>query len=96
MSIYVDRIKTMINCLPESDRELATSLLNSRKFTDLQDLVISDIRKARKYRNKTENNPFSNIVIEDLEVLKSEIEYYMCLSDVVVDSDYDLEEEVFY
>lgn len=68
----VERMKGLVNSLPDKDRDLANTLIDKRKFEDLWDLVTSAIYKVRK---NGEKYPETNLA--DMNVLKSEVSSYM-------------------
>lgn len=68
----VERMKGLVNSLPNKDRDLANTLIDKRKFEDLWDLVTSAIYKVRK---NGEKYPETNLA--DMNVLKSEVSSYM-------------------
>lgn len=89
MSKQIDNIKKLLNNLPKKDKIIGLSLLASRKFEDLYDLVDSAIIKISKGRaNNNLKAEYADINIESLENLKSEIEYYMDLAGIPVNNDY--------
>lgn len=68
----VERMKGLVNSLPNKDRGLANTLIDKRKFEDLWDLVTSAIYKVRR---NGEKYPETNLA--DMNVLKSEVSSYM-------------------
>lgn len=68
----VERMKSLVNSLPNKDRDLANTLIDKRKFEDLWDLVTSAIYKVRR---NGEKYPETNLA--DMNVLKSEVSSYM-------------------
>lgn len=68
----VERMKGLVNFLPNKDRDLANTLIDKRKFEDLWDLVTSAIYKVRR---NGEKYPETNLA--DMNVLKSEVSSYM-------------------
>lgn len=68
----VERMKGLVNSLPNKDRDLANTLIDKRKFEDLWDLVTSAIYKVRR---NGEKYPETNLA--DMNVLKSEVSSYM-------------------
>lgn len=72
MNSPVERMKGLVNSLPNKDRDLANTLIDKRKFEDLWDLVTSAIYKVRR---NGEKYPETNLA--DMNVLKSEVSSYM-------------------
>lgn len=68
----IERMKGLVNSLPNKDRDLANTLIDKRKFEDLWDLVTSAIYKVRR---NGEKYPETNLA--DMNVLKSEVSSYM-------------------
>ena len=68
----VERMKGLVNSLPNKDRDLANTLIDKRKFEDLWDLVTSAIYKVRR---NGEKYPETNLA--DMNILKSEVSTYM-------------------
>lgn len=68
----VERMKGLVDSLPNKDRGLANTLIGKRKFEDLWDLVTSAIYKVRRNGGKY---PEANLA--DMNVLKSEVSSYM-------------------
>lgn len=68
----VERMKGLVNSLPNKDRDLANTLIDKRKFEDLWDLVTSAIYKVRR---NGEKYPETNLA--DMNILKSEVSSYM-------------------
>lgn len=68
----VERMKGLVNSLPNKDRDLANTLIDKRKFEDLWDLITSAIYKVRR---NGEKYPETNLA--DMNVLKSEVSSYM-------------------
>ena len=68
----VERMKGLVNSLPNKDRDLANTLIEKRKFEDLWDLVTTAIYKVRR---NGEKYPETNLA--DMNILKSEVSSYM-------------------
>lgn len=68
----VERMKGLVNSLPNKDRDLANTLIDKRRFEDLWDLVTSAIYKVRR---NGEKYPETNLA--DMNVFKSEVSSYM-------------------
>lgn len=68
----VERMKGLVNSLPNKDRGIANTLIDKRKFEDLWDLVTSAIYKVRR---NGEKYPETNLA--DMNVLKSEVSSYI-------------------
>lgn len=68
----VERMKCLVNSLPNKDRELANALIDKRKFEDLWDLITSAIYKVRR---NGEKYPETNLA--DMNVFKSELSSYI-------------------
>lgn len=68
----VERMKGLVNSLPNKDRDLANTFIDERKFKDLWDLITSAIYKVRK---NGEKYPETNLA--DMNVFKSEVSSYL-------------------
>lgn len=78
MSDPVSRIRLMMESLPKKDISLGYKFLHDRDFESLKELVDSAIYKVRK--NLKSSNPkeeYLNVKIEDLSVLKAEVDTYL-------------------
>lgn len=78
MSKPVERIKALIDSLPEKDICLGYKFLDERNFDSLRELVDSAMYKIRK--NQESNNPkeeYLKVDFENLSKLKSEIDTYI-------------------
>ena len=73
----VERMKSLLDSLPNKDRIIASSLIEERKFEDLWDIVTSAIYKVRKHE---ERYPETNLA--DMNVLKSELSLYLDQLDI--------------
>lgn len=85
----VERMKGLVNSLPNKDRDLANTLIDKRKFEDLWDLITSAIYKVRR---NGEKYPETNLA--DMNVLKSEVSSYMDQLGLGDDEEFEDEEEM--
>lgn len=85
----VERMKGLVNSLPNKDRDLANTLIDKRKFEDLWDLITSAIYKIRR---NGEKYPETNLA--DMNVLKSEVSSYMDQLGLGDDEEFEDEEEM--
>lgn len=80
MSEPVERMKALMDSLPERDIALGHKFLNERNFESLKELVDSAIYKVKKSL-KTENpkEEYLKVNLEDLSRLKSEVDLYLAV-----------------
>lgn len=86
----IEKIKSLIEYLCKKDRDIAKSLINNRKFTDLKDLVDSSIIIYE--RNLDKESPREELLSLNrpgLLQLKSVVDDFI----FIIDPDYDLLEE---
>lgn len=84
MSNPVDKIKKLIDFLPESDQALAHQFITMRDFESLKDLVHSDIYKLERKQLESITTPteFLSPKTQNLTMLESlyfEIDMYISL-----------------
>ena len=79
MSTPVERMKVLMNALPEKDISLGYKFLNSRDFDSLKELVDSAIYKVKRnlFRSMNPKEEYLKINLEDLNRLKSEVDTYV-------------------
>ena len=90
MSKPVERMKALIDSLPERDIPLGHKFLNKRDFDSLKELVDSAIYKVKK--NLKSDNPreeYMKVNLEDLNMLKSEVDMYIIQLEIPEDDMYD-------
>ena len=90
MSEPVERMKALMDSLPERDIPLGHKFLNERNFDSLKELVDSAIYKVKK--NLKSDNPreeYMKINLEDLNMLKSEVDMYIIQLEIPEDGMYD-------
>lgn len=68
----VERMKILIQSLPNKDRSIANKLLKDRKFEDLYDLISSAIYKAKRNVEK-----YLDANLTDMNIFKSEVSLYL-------------------
>lgn len=80
MSEPVERMKALIDSLPERDIPLGHKFLSERNFESLKELVNSAIYKVKKSL-KTDNpkEEYLKVNLEDLSRLKSEVDLYLVM-----------------
>lgn len=72
----IERMKKLVNTLPEKDRKLANKFIDSRQFESLYELVNSAIYKSRKaHKQQLENIEYSDVA--DMSMLQSEVINYI-------------------
>lgn len=72
----IERMKKLVNTLPEKDRKLANKFIDSRQFENLYELVNSAIYKSRKaHKQQLENVEYSDVA--DMSMLQSEVINYI-------------------
>ena len=103
MSEPVKRMKALMCSLPERDIPLGHKFLKERDFDSLKELVDSAIYKVKK--NLKSDNPkeeYRKVNLEDLNMLKSEVDMYIIQLEIPEDDMYDEDfddceiEEEFY
>ena len=90
MSEPVERMRALMNSLPEKDIPLGYKFLNKRDFDSLKELVDSAIYKVKK--SQKSDNPkeeYKKVNLEDLDVLKSEVDMYIIQLEIPEDDMYD-------
>lgn len=88
-STPVDRIRKLIDLLPEKDIHLGYKFLDNRDFYSLKELVDSAINKIRMDRRKENPRPeYLKIDLDSLNVLKSEVDVYLMQLDFPSDLEY--------
>ena len=90
MSEPVERMKALMDSLPERDIPLGYKFLNKRDFDSLKELVDSAIYKVKK--NLKSDNPreeYMKVNLEDLNMLKSEVDMYIIQLEIPEDDIYD-------
>lgn len=80
MSEPVERMRALIDSLPERDIPLGHKFLSERNFESLKELVDSAIYKVKKSL-KTDNpkEEYLKVNLEDLSRLKSEVDLYLVM-----------------
>ena len=103
MSEPVKRMKALMCSLPERDIPLGHKFLNERNFDSLKELVDSALYKVR--RSLKSDNPkeeYLKVNLEDLNILKSEVDMYIVQWEIPEDDMYNEDfddceiEEEFY
>ena len=103
MSEPVKRTRALMGSLPERDIPLGHKFLNERNFDSLKELVDSAIYKVK--RSLKSDNPkeeYLKVNLEDLNILKSEVDMYIVQLEIPEDDMYNEDfddceiEEEFY
>ena len=90
MSEPVERMKALMNSLPERDISLGYKFLNERDFDSLKELVDSAIYKVKKsLKSDNPREEYMKVNLEDLDVLKSEVDMYIIQLKIPEDDMYD-------
>ena len=90
MSTPIIKITNLIHYLPEKDIKFAKKFLKERQFEYLKEIVDSDIYKVLKDRKKEESNQkYTNIDLDSLYSLQSELSAYLLLLGINNEEDYD-------
>ena len=90
MSEPVERMKALMNSLPEKDIPLGYKFLNERDFDSLKELVDSAIYKVKKsIKSDNPREEYMKVNLEDLDVLKSEVDMYIIQLKIPEDDMYD-------
>ena len=105
MSEPVERMKILMDSLPERDIPLGHKFLNERDFDSLKELVDSAIYKVKKsLKSDNPREEYMKVNLEDLNMLKSEVDMYIIQLEIpengMYDEDLDFDdceiEEEFY
>ena len=90
MSEPVERMKALIDSLPERDIPLGHKFLNERDFDSLKELVDSAIYKVKKsLKSDNPRDEYMKVNLEDLNMLKSEVDMYIIQLEIPEDGMYD-------
>ena len=90
MSEPVERMKALMNSLPERDIPLGHKFLNERDFDSLKELVDSAIYKVKKsLKSDNPRDEYMKVNLEDLNMLKSEVDMYIIQLEIPEDGMYD-------
>lgn len=74
----IERMRSLINSLPESDIQLGESFISQREFESLQELVDSAIiRINRNIRGPNPKEEYSKVDLWELKKLKAEVDVYV-------------------
>lgn len=74
----LDRIRSLINQLPESDIPLGERFISERQFESLQELVDSAIFRVNKsVRSDTPKEEYTKVDLWELKKLKAEVDVYV-------------------
>ena len=96
MSNPIERMKNLINYLPNKDITLGKKFIESRDFESLQELVDSARYKVKKSQSSEQpKEEYTNIDLEKLSELKGEVDTYI-LSIFIPDADEDDSEVDYY
>ena len=103
MSEPIERIKALMDSLPEKDIPLGHKFLNERDFDSLKELIDSAIYKVRKsLKSDNPKEEYLKVNLEDLSRLKSEVDMYIVQWEIPEDDMYNEDfddceiEEEFY
>ena len=89
MSEPVERIKALMDSLPERDMPLGHKFLNERDFDSLKELVDSAIYKVKKsLKSDNPKEEYRKVNLEDLNMLKSEVDMYIIQLEIPEDDMY--------
>ena len=90
MSEPVERMKALMDSLPERDIPLGHKFLNERDFDSLKELVDSAIYKVKKsLKSDNPKEEYRKVNLEDLNMLKSEVDMYIIQLEIPEDDMYD-------
>lgn len=74
----LDRIRSLINQLPESDIPLGERFISERQFESLQELVDSAIFRVNKsVRSDAPKEEYAKVDLWELKKLKAEVDVYV-------------------
>ena len=90
MSEPVERMKALMDSLPEKDIPLGYKFLNERDFDSLKELIDSAIYKVKKsLKSDNPKEEYMKVNLEDLNMLKSEVDMYIIQLEIPEDGMYD-------
>ena len=90
MSEPVERMKALMDSLPERDIPLGHKFLNERDFDSLKELVDSAIYKVKKsLKSDNTREEYRKVNLVDLNMLKSEVDMYIIQLEIPEDGMYD-------
>ena len=90
MSEPVERMKALMDSLPERDIPLGHKFLNERDFNSLKELIDSAIYKVKKsLKSDNPREEYRKVNLEDLNMLKSEVDMYIIQLEIPEDGMYD-------
>ena len=90
MSEPVERMKALMDSLPERDIPLGHKFLNERDFNSLKELIDSAIYKVKKsLKSDNPREEYRKVNLEDLNMLKSEVDMYIIQLEIPEDDMYD-------
>lgn len=74
----VDRMRKLVNSLPESDITVASMFIDTRDFESLNELVVSAIQKTKNsLRSENPKEEYLNVDITDMNTLRAEVDVYL-------------------
>jgi hypothetical protein len=74
----VDRMRKLVNSLPESDITVASMFIDTRDFESLNELVVSAIQKTKNsLRSENLKEEYLNADITDMNTLRAEVDVYL-------------------
>lgn len=74
----VDRMRKLVNSLPESDITVASMFIDTRDFESLNELVVSAIQKTKNsLRSENSKEEYLNADITDMNTLRAEVDVYL-------------------
>ena len=89
MSEPVERMKALMDSLPERDIPLGHKFLNERDFDSLKELVDSAIYKVKKsLKSDNPKEEYRKVNLEDLNMLKSKVDMYIIQLEIPEDDMY--------
>ena len=93
----IERIRKLLDSLPESDVNLGEQFIQSRDFESLKDLVDSAIFKTRKnIKSENPKQEYLEVDLTELSNLKAEVDVYLAQLEVLSNEwGEDIEEEYY-
>ena len=89
MSEPVERMRALMDSLPERDIPLGYKFLNERDFNSLKELIDSAIYKVKKsLKSDNPKEEYRKVNLEDLNMLKSEVDMYIIQLEIPEDDMY--------
>lgn len=75
---HLEKIRKLLNSLPESDQALGESFVRDRDFDSLKELVDSAFHKTRRaLKSENPKQEYLDVDLDSLSNLKAEVDLYL-------------------